>query len=200
MISFNALALNIPGKDLFKTLSLSILPSAIIYLHSPNGSGKTSLLRMIAGIQKPSKGKITFGKDNITIDAMPKPYCTYIGHNTALKLDLTILENIKFWANISGTMELIDAAIHYFQLQKLLSCKAYELSAGERKKVALTRLITCPSQLWLLDEVDVNLDKKNQDLLNNLIITKADSGGIIFLTTHNMPAIKTADIINLQEY
>ncbi|NRB10583.1 MAG: heme ABC exporter ATP-binding protein CcmA [Rickettsiaceae bacterium] len=200
MISFNTLALKIPGKELFQTFSLSVLPSAIIYLHSPNGSGKTSLLRMIAGIQKPSKGNITFGKDKITIDEMPKPYCTYIGHNTALKLDLTVFENIKFWANISGTLELIDAAIHYFQLEELLFCKAYELSAGDRKKVALTRLITCPTQLWLLDEVDVNLDKHNKALLKNLIITKADSGGIIFLTTHNMPEIKTADIINLQEY
>jgi len=96
--------------------------------------------------------------------------------------------------------ELVDAAIIYFQLQEHAYKKCYELSAGNQKKVALAKLITCQSKFWLLDEVDTNLDDANKKLLINLIVSQADSGGIVFISSHNEPEIKTALTINMSDY
>ncbi len=200
MISLYSLSFFIEKKIFFKDISMSFLPSSIVYLQGKNGSGKTSLLRMLAGIQNPSKGNITFGKESLPISYLSKPYCTYIGHNFALKLELTVLENLEFWAKLYKSESLVNAAIIYFSLQDLLNTKCYELSTGNRKKVALARLITCQSKLWLLDEVDSNLDSDNKKLLLNLIITHADNGGFTFIATHELPAIKTAQILNISEY
>ena len=73
-------------------------------------------------------------------------------------------------------------------------------NSGNQKKVALAKLITCQSNFWLLDEVDTNLDEENKKLLMNLIVSQADSGGIVFISSHNNPEIKTALIINMSDY
>ena len=200
MLSLHSVSLKLEDKELFKDISISFLPSSIIYIHGENGSGKTSLLRILASIQAASNGNITFGKSSRPISNLAKPYCTYIGHSLGIKLELTVLENIVFWAKIYNSSELVEAAIVYFQLQELLDKRCYELSAGNQKKVALARLIACQSKLWLLDEVDSNLDAANKKLLNNLIVTHADNGGIVFINSHNLPTIKTAQILDITEY
>lgn len=179
---------------------MTLFPSSIVYLKGKNGSGKTSLLRILAGIQKPTKGMVTYGKEPIPIRKFNKPYCTYIGHKTGLKQELSVMDNLKYWAQIYNSEELVDAAVVYFQLQELVYKKYYELSAGNQKKVALAKLITCQSNFWLLDEVDTNLDEENKKLLMNLIISQADSGGIVFISSHNNPEIKTALTINMSDY
>ena len=88
----------------------------------------------------------------------------------------------------------------YFDLQNILSTRCLELSAGNQKKVALARLIACQSKLWLLDEVDSNLDDEAKKKLMHLIISHADNGGIAFLASHDEPEIKTAQIIDLNDY
>jgi heme exporter protein A len=199
MLSLHSLGFILEDKILFKNISISFLPSSIIYLKGKNGSGKTSLIRMLAGIQPPTQGEITFGKESLSISKLQKPYCTYIGHQLGLKLELTVLENLEFWSKIYNSEELVDAAIVYLNLQSLINKKCYELSAGNRKKIALARLISCQSKLWLLDEVDSNLDEANKDLLLNLIISHADSGGIVFITSHDQPKIKTAQILDISD-
>ena len=97
-------------------------------------------------------------------------------------------------------MLLVDAAIVYFELQDILSTRCLELSAGTQKKVALARLIACQSKLWLLDEIDSNLDEEAKKKLMHLIISHANNGGIVFLASHNEPEIKTAQIIDLNNY
>ncbi|HJD55252.1 MAG TPA: heme ABC exporter ATP-binding protein CcmA [Rickettsia endosymbiont of Pyrocoelia pectoralis] len=181
-------------KDLFN-LSLTFLPSSITYIKGANGCGKTSLLRMIAGITQPSSGNIYY--KNVDINNIPKPYCTYIGHNLGLKLEMTVFENLKFWSEIYNSLETLEAAIHYFKLHEILDEKCYNLSKGMHKMVAAARLIACQSNLWLLDEIETNLSKENRDLLNNLIAMKANSGGIILLSSHLENAIKSAQILQL---
>lgn len=182
---------------IFKDISMSFLPGTIVYLCGNNGSGKTSLLRMIAGITKPTSGCITLSKENLLIDEISKPYCTYIGHLLAIKNDLTVYDNILYYAKMYNTTNLIDASIIYLQIADLLDKKCYELSEGNRKKIAMTRLLLSSVNIWLLDEIDNNLDKDNKMLLNNLIITKANNGGIIIITTHNKPAIESGIVIDL---
>jgi heme exporter protein A len=200
MLSLHSLGFILEGREIYRNISMSFLPSSIVYLHGKNGSGKTSFLRMLAGIQEPSEGTITFSKDSLPISQLAKPFCTYIGHNFALKPELTILENLEIWAKIYHSEELLDAAIFYFSLQEILHTKAYELSAGNRKKVVLAKLLCCQSKLWLLDEVDSNLDSDNKQLLLNMITSHADNGGLVFMSSHNPPDIKSAQILNISEY
>ncbi|WP_342225569.1 heme ABC exporter ATP-binding protein CcmA [Rickettsia endosymbiont of Urophora cardui] len=195
MLSFHQLKFNIYQKQLFDNLSITFLDPAITYIKGANGCGKTSLLRMVAGIMQPSNGNIFYRKLNI--NNIAKPYCTYIGHNLGLKLEMTVLENLKFWSEIYNSVETLDAAIHYFKLYDLLDEKCYTLSSGLQKVVALARLIACQSDLWLLDEVETNLSKENRDLLNNLIVMKANSGGIVLLSSHTENHIKSAQILQL---
>jgi heme exporter protein A len=200
MLSLNSVCINTNKTSLLKDVSISFLPSSIVYVKGKNASGKTSLLRTIAGIQKPAKGLITLGKNNISIEEFAKPYCTYIGHKIGVKPELTVYENIYFWSQIYNSAESAMAAIFYFKLQDLIDSKCYELSAGQKQKVALARLMACNSMIWLLDEVENNLDTENKELLNNLIISKADSGGIIIISTHHEPSIKSAMTINLKNW
>lgn len=195
MLSFHQLKFSIYQKKLFDNLSITFLNSAITYIKGANGCGKTLLLRMVAGIMQPSNGNIFYR--NLNINNIAKPYCTYIGHNLGLKLEMTVFENLKFWSEIYNSVETLDAAIHNFKLYDLLDEKCYTLSSGLQKVVALARLIACQSDLWLLDEVETNLSKENRDLLNNLIVMKANSGGIVLLSSHTENHIKSAQILQL---
>lgn len=200
MLTLDSVYININKTPLVNNISLSFLPSAIVYLKGENGSGKTSLLRSIAGIQKVSSGQITLGKNNTPIEFFAKPYCVYVGHRTGIKPELTVYENICFWSKIYGSSEMLNAAIFYFKLEDLIDTKCYQLSAGQRQKVALARLFACNSMIWLLDEVENNLDSEAKQLLHNLMLSKADSGGIIIASTHNEPAIKSALILDMSDY
>ncbi|AFB21486.1 ATP-binding cassette domain-containing protein [Rickettsia canadensis] len=236
MLSLHQLQFNIEQRNLFD-LSLTFLPSSITYIKGANGCGKSSMLRMIAGIMQPSSGNIYYKNCNInntkhisesfrqdklksesvqlikirkqrrilqnwlvssfTKYAVAKPYCTYVGHNLGLKLEMTVFENLKFWSEIYNSAETLYAAIHYFKLHDLLDKKCASLSSGMQKVVAVARLVACQSDLWLLDEVETNLSKENRDLLNNLIVIKANSGGIVLLSSHLERSIKSAQILQL---
>lgn len=197
MLSLNQLAFRPNDKELFK-ISISLLPSAIVYIKGPNGCGKTTLLRMIAGICSPHDGNITIYDKNIS--DLAKPYCNYIGHNIGLKSEIRVIDYLKFWAQCYDASAAIGSAVHYFNLYDLLGKKCSELSRGNKKKVELAKLLTCPSRLWLLDEVESNLDETNLKLLQNLIITKANTGGIILLSSHMKKQIESAITIDMSDF
>lgn len=196
MISLHSVFINTSEPELIKNLSITFLPSAIVYFRGKNGCGKTSLLRAISGIQRLSSGQITFGKNNILIEDLEKPYCVYIGHKTGIKPELTVIENIEFWAKTYNSPELVSAAIFYFKLKDYTHTKCYALSAGQQQRVALAKLLACSSYIWLLDEVENNLDVESKELLNNLIISKANNGGIIISSSHTESLIKSALIMS----
>ena len=192
MLTLNQIACKIDDRYLFSNLSLTLLPSSIIYLKGSNGCGKTSLLRIIAGIQEPSNGHILKSKEMSP--------CLYIGHNLGIKPELTVMQHIQMWASVYNSKETIGAVIHYMGIEHILEKRCYQLSAGNQKKVALTKLMICKSDLWLLDEIDVNLDSKNKEFLNGLIVTKANNSGIVILTSHaDQIPIKSANVLNLEE-
>lgn len=200
MITLQSLGLEIDHKILFRDISMTFLPSSIVMLRGQNGAGKTSLLRIIAGLQQPSYGKILFSKKQYSFEQLAKPYCTYIGHNLALKNELSVLDNIKYWASLSKMMTLINIAIKYFQLEDILDVRSADLSAGMKKKVTMSRLILCPSKLWLLDEIDTNLDTANKELLTRLILSHANNGGCSFIASHDWTPVKTISTLNLNDY
>ncbi|WP_367363741.1 heme ABC exporter ATP-binding protein CcmA [Candidatus Tisiphia endosymbiont of Nedyus quadrimaculatus] len=198
MLSFEQLTLIIDEKTIFTNISMTFLPSSIVYLQGANGCGKTSLLRIVANIQNPTSGNVLYRSLNCKY--LKKPYCNYIGHNLGLKSQITVLEHLKFWSTIYDSLEVLESSIYYFKLHNILYEKCYKLSAGNQKKVALAKLIACQSNLWLLDEVEANLDQENKELLYNLIISKANNGGVIVATSHSNIDIQSAQIINLKDY
>jgi heme exporter protein A len=198
MLSFERLTFTIEKRNIFSDISISFLPSSIVYLQGANGCGKTSLLRMVANIQNPTRGDILYR--TLKCGDLKKPYCNYIGHNLGLKSQITVLEYLKFWSEVYDSLEALESSIYYFKLHDILYQQCYKLSAGNQKKVALAKLIACQSNLWLLDEVESNLDQENKELLRNLIIIKANNGGIILITSHANIDIKSAQIINLEQY
>jgi len=200
MLSINNLSLKIGKNSLFSNLSFTCLASAILYLCGDNGSGKTSLLRIIAGLQKCNIGSLSVGKGGLDIANLHKPYVTYIGHDLALKKDLSVIENLQFWANLHGTKNLLPAAITYLSLADILGKKCHMLSLGNQKLVAMARLILCPSKIWLLDELDTSLDEHYKELLVNLIATHSNSGGITIFATHQKQGIAAHQILNLNDF
>ncbi len=186
MISLENLSHEINGKKLFSNISLSVFPNAIVKVTGNNGSGKTTFLRILAGIQTQKSGVIFTNIEKIA----------YIGHNIAIKDDLTVLEQLEFWASITGDEILIPAAVRYMKIEDIIEDYCYSLSAGNKQKVAIARLLVSDAKIWVLDEVDNSLDTKNMELLKNLIISKTSNGGIVFYSSHtdHLPSSFTIDI------
>jgi heme exporter protein A len=167
---------------LFKNLSFSMLPGSMLYLTGPNGCGKTSLLRSIAGLSSFKSGKVTFYDHEI--GDFEKSPLNYIGHNLAISMDLSVADNIDFWAESLGGISAKMAAISYLALFNILPIKCRDLSCGTLKKLALARLMLSAAPIWLLDEIFVNLDQYNTNLLQSMIESKTAAGGIVIITSH----------------
>lgn len=182
MLSCYDLSLKINDQVLFQGVSFTCFGGGLLLVRGNNGCGKTSLLRMIAGIQS-HNGAITF--KNGLIQNLTKPYSLYIGHKTGIRSDLTVMQNLSFWSRLYNSELMLEAAVMYWNLYDILDVECRKLSSGNQKKVALAKLLCCNSDLWLLDEVDTNLDDTNTKLLKNLIHTKMESGGVIIVITHN---------------
>ncbi len=174
MISLNNLSHDIRGKSLFSNISVSIFPGAIVKIIGNNGSGKSTFLRILAGIQNQKSGIIYTDIEKVA----------YIGHNIAVKDDMTVLEQLEFWAAITGDEILIPAAVRYMRIEDILGCYCYRLSSGNKQKVAISRLLVSDAKIWILDEVDSSLDEENLELLKNLIISKTSNGGIVVYSSH----------------
>ncbi|MDF2965134.1 MAG: ccmA [Rickettsiaceae bacterium] len=182
ILTLEDLSLKSANHLLFSNVSLTFLPGSVTILKGANGSGKTSLLRIIAGISAPTSGRVLINDKDIS--QLAKPFVNYVGHNIGIKAELTVLENIERMAENYNSRERIAAAIHFFGLKGHLMDKCYKLSAGNQKKVALCRLLACNAKIWLLDEAETNLDEENRRLLANCVYAQASSGGIIISATH----------------
>jgi heme exporter protein A len=189
-------------KIIFKNLGFCLNPGSLLRVIGKNGSGKTSLLKIIAGLNSPDLGKIYYKKQDISICS--EDYfkdLNYIGHKNSLNKESSVLDNLSFLANIRGNKELLVASIVYFGLNNIVDLKVSKLSAGWMRRACLARLVYCPAKIWLLDEPEANLDIEGKILLSNLIKTRIAQNGIVIISTHNSDWL-SGDIqqINMEDY
>lgn len=174
-IILEELLINREGIALSKPLSMEIATGQILVVHGANGSGKSTLLKILAGLLPVTHGRLIRTQEDVPL---------YLGHKRGLSPSMRVMDNVSFWAKAAGFPELTMAALRYFDLEDAAHTKVSELSAGWQQRVALTRLITMPSTLWLLDEPTANLDMAGMALLQSLIQSRTEQGGIVVMASH----------------
>lgn len=172
---------------LFEDLSFSLDPGQSLLVTGPNGAGKTSLLRLIAGLLPLEAGRFEGGDEELPLEER----CHYVGHLNAIRSALTLRENLCFWADfLGGSAEGMDEGLELFGLNAVADLPAGLLSAGQKRKLGLLRLLAAPRPIWLLDEPSVSLDAASVQTLARLVRKHLAEGGVAVVASHT--ALKIA--------
>jgi heme exporter protein A len=181
------------GREVFSGLDFQAASGEAVAVTGRNGSGKTSLLRLIAGLLIPADGTIVLdgGDAEMTVPEQ----CHYLGHRDALKPALSVAENLSFWADFLGG-ERFDAteSLATVGLDHATHLPAAYLSAGQRRRLSLARLLTIRRPVWLLDEPTTALDVAGQDMFSGLMRDHLARGGLIMAATHGPLGIETREL------
>jgi len=181
------------GREVFAGLDFAAVAGEAVAVVGRNGSGKTSLLRLIAGLLVPAGGRIALegGDGELTLPEQ----CHYLGHRDALKPALSVAENLTFWADFLGG-ERLDAAesLATVGLDHATHLPAGFLSAGQRRRLSLARLLTVRRPVWLLDEPTNALDTAGQDMFGGLMRDHLARGGLIIAATHAPLGIESREL------
>jgi heme exporter protein A len=171
------------SRLLFEDLSFTLAPGEGLLVTGPNGAGKTSLLRQLAGLLPLAGGSLTL--TGAGDDAAIPELCHYVGHLNAVKTSLSVADNLAFWADfLGGRPDHLPNALAAFGLRPLADLPAGLLSAGQKRKLALSRLFAAPRPIWLLDEPQVSLDAPSLKLLDGAIGAHLAQGGIALVASH----------------
>ena len=188
-------------RQLFSGLSFQLKPKQLLFLQGKNGSGKTTLIRTLCGLFVADEGEIQW-KD-LPIEEHLESYRAdmfYLGHLNAIKGDLTALENLRINQTMSGQSctedELLDA-LEKLGLFGYEDFPTRQLSQGQKRRVALARLLLNKSPLWILDEPFVALDIAAVELLQNIISKHVEEGGMAILTTHQEVPLTNGEVQHL---
>jgi heme exporter protein A len=176
----NALSCERNGRVVFSGLSFAVGAGQYAELRGPNGSGKSSLLRLLAGLVPAMTG--TVSAEPAGEHTLPQ-LCHYIGHHDALKNVMTVRENIRFWAQMLGE-EAVAEALAPFKMERLADDPVQLLSAGQRRRLSLSRLLAARRPIWLLDEPMTALDVASQQTLAGIVDHHLAGGGIVLAAIH----------------
>ena len=169
------------GRLLFADLSFTLEPGQGLLVTGPNGAGKTSLLRLIAGLLPLAAGSFESGDASLPLPEL----CHYVGHANGIKASLSARENLAFHADfLGGAGARLDEALAVFGLGALADLPAGILSAGQKRKLALSRLFAAPRPIWLLDEPQASLDALSVRRLDAVIGDHLKGGGIAIVASH----------------
>jgi heme exporter protein A len=183
-------------RPLFRGLNLTLAPGRLVWLRGRNGRGKTSLLRLLAGLATPAAGEVLCdGRPLNKLGADWRRQLLYIAHANALKDDLTVAESLRFLAAVHGrapSAAEIDSALSLLGIARCAQAAVRTLSQGQRRRAALARLaLPQATSIWLLDEPFDALDDEGVSALHGLLAAQARRGGSVLMTSHQ--AITLAD-------
>jgi len=188
-------------RELFTELSFTLKANQLMMLEGRNGSGKTTLLRALCGLYLPDQGEVLW--QNQSIKEQDEAYrceLLYLGHLNAIKPDLTVLENLRINTLLAGEKVSDDelmSALDTIGLYAFEDFPASQLSQGQKRRVALARLLVSKATLWILDEPFVALDIAAVELLQSIIAKHVDHGGMVILTTHQEVPLTSGKIKRL---
>ena len=175
-------------RRLFRNVDFSLSQGSLLQVQGPNGSGKTSLLRMICGLLEPAEGEIRWKGANIrSLGEEYSASVTYIGHRNGVKDELTASENLRVSCGLAGidvSETEASLVLDRVGLKGRERLPARLLSQGQRRRLALARLLVCKTPLWILDEVLTSLDKNAIALIKSIVEERLESGGMAIIATH----------------
>ncbi len=182
---------------LFEDVSFTLRPGSALLIRGPNGAGKSTLLRILAGLLPPADGAVSFGKGDAELPARH-----YVGHANAIKQGLSVERHVRFWASFGPKRPecpttTVDAALDVFNLEALRDLPARYLSAGQKRRLALSRLVASPAALWLLDEPVTALDAASVALFEQAVAAHRRAGGIAVIATHQELVVPDARNLTL---
>jgi len=174
------------GRMLFRELSFRVEAGRVLSVEGANGAGKTSLLRLIAGFLAPADGTISLQtNDALVVEGEERgKYIAWLGHHDAVKPQMSVREILQFYAALYGSGGAIDSALDAAGLTRLSDLPGQYLSAGQKKRVSLARLLVCKRPLWLMDEPLASLDTAGKKIAAGLVKAHCAAGGIAVVATH----------------
>ena len=185
-------------RPVFAGVSFRLERGGALALVGPNGSGKSSLLRILAGLLKRAGGTLTW--DGAPADDDWAAHCGrlhYVGHLDAVKPTLTVAENLDGWARFRGTARAAPDALATLGIEELADVPGRYLSAGQKRRLALARVLATPAPLWLLDEPTVTLDADAAARVDATIAAHRADGGMAIVATHGEIALDGAQRLDL---
>ncbi len=201
MLTIDNLSFYKDNKKIFSDLAFSLSISSALIITGKNGCGKSSLLKLIAGIYEIQSGRVLWGNENI--ENFRDDFngdMQFIGHKNFLKPELTVKENLEFYADLRGTKNAVAPALEFFSLKEIQNSPVKNLSAGWQQRVILTKLLACPATVWLLDEPSNNLDKDGKEQLRELIKNRIKDRGLVILTSHDEMFFDLGPKLNLEDF
>ncbi|KMK67206.1 heme ABC exporter ATP-binding protein CcmA [Puniceibacterium sp. IMCC21224] len=177
------------GVTVLEGVSFGLVSGRALVLRGPNGVGKTTMLRTVAGLQPPFAGKVACAGESLA----------YGGHADGLKAMLSVAENLAFWASVFGTSGIDDALVA-FDLQDLQDRLAGTLSAGQKRRLGLARMMVSGARIWILDEPTVSLDAASVDLFAAAVRRHLATGGSALMATHIDLGLAEADTLDLTPF